>query len=210
MTEPVLALRESVDVRGMAHITGGGLAENVHRMFPDGLAARLDSRRWPQPAIFDWLQRAGNVAIPEMHRIAVDLHHWMTDAQFADAFAISQLSPGPNILIVTLIGYQVAGVTGGLVATLAMCGPTAVMAYNVSRILHRSSQSKWPAIIQAALVPLSIGLMTASALVLAQAADRTWLAVGLTVTAAILTLATRINPLWLLLAGGCLGFAGVV
>jgi chromate transporter len=52
--------------------------------------------------------------------------------------------------------------------------------------------------------------MTASALVLAQAADRTWLAVVLTVASAILTLATRLNPLWLLLAGGCLGFAGVV
>jgi chromate transporter len=149
-------------------------------------------------------------AIPEMHRIAVDLHHWMTDAQFADAFAISQLSPGPNILIVTLIGYQAAGITGGLVATLAMCGPTAVMAYNVNRFLHRSSHSKWPAILQTALVPLSIGLMTASALVLAQAADRTWLAVVLTMASAILTLATRLNPLWLLLAGGCLGFAGVV
>jgi len=46
--------------------------------------------------------------------------------------------------------------SGGLVATLAMCGPTAVVAYNVSGLLHRSSQSKWPAIIQAALVPLSI------------------------------------------------------
>jgi chromate transporter len=149
-------------------------------------------------------------AIPEMHRIAVENHHWMTDAQFADAFAISQLSPGPNILIVTLIGYQVAGIAGGLVATLAMCGPTALVAYNVSRILQRSGQSKWPAIIQAALVPLSIGLMTASALVLAQAADRTWLAVVLTAVAAILAFATRLNPLWLLLAGGCLGFAGVV
>ena len=75
-------------------------------------------------------------AIPEMHRIAVDLRHWMTDAQFADAFAISRLSTGPNILIVTLIGYQVAGVAGGLVATLAMCGPTAVVAYNVSGLLR--------------------------------------------------------------------------
>jgi len=108
-----------------------------------------------------------------------------------------------------LIGQRHLGL-GGLVATLAMCGPTAVVAYNVSRLLHRSSQSKWPAIIQAALVPLSIGLMSASALVLAQAADRTWLAVVLTGGAAILTLATRLNPLWLLLAGGCLGFAGVV
>ena len=149
-------------------------------------------------------------AIPEMHRIAVDLNHWMTDTQFADAFAISQLSPGPNILIVTLIGYNVAGITGGVVATLARCGPTALVAYNVSNLLQRSTQSKWPAILQAALVPLSIGLMAASALVLAQAADRTWLAVALTGGAAVLTLATRINPLWLLLAGGCLGFAGVV
>jgi chromate transporter len=74
-----------------------------------------------------------NSAIPEMHRIAVDVQHWMTDKQFADVFAISQLSPGPNVLIVTLIGYSVAGVAGALVATLAMCLPTAVLAYYVSR-----------------------------------------------------------------------------
>ena len=152
----------------------------------------------------------GNAALPEMHRVAVDVQHWLTDKQFADAFAISQLSPGPNVLIVTLIGYSVAGVAGALVATLAMCLPTALMAYGVSRVLTRSSHSRWPAIIQAALVPLSIGLMSASALVLAQAADRTWLAVVLTGSAAILTLATRLNPPWVLLAGGRLGFAGVV
>ena len=69
-----------------------------------------------------------NAAIPEMHRLAVDVQHWMTDQQFADVFAISQLSPGPNVLIVTLIGYSVAGVVGALVATLAMCGPTAILA----------------------------------------------------------------------------------
>ena len=91
----------------------------------------------------------------------------MTDKQFADMFAISQLSPGPNVLIVTLIGYSVAGVAGALVATFAMCGPTAVLAYYVSRLLARSSHSRWPAIIQAALVPLSIGLMGASGLILA-------------------------------------------
>jgi chromate transporter len=51
-----------------------------------------------------------NSAIPEMHRVAVDVHHWLNDKQFADVFAISQLSPGPNVLIVTLIGYAVAGV----------------------------------------------------------------------------------------------------
>ena len=127
-----------------------------------------------------------NSAIPEMHRIAVDVQHWMNDKQFADIFAISQLSPGPNVLIVTLIGYSVAGVAGALAATLAMCGPTAILAYYVSRLLQRSSHSRWPAIIQAALVPLSIGLMGASGLILALTSDRSWVAALITVAAAVL------------------------
>jgi chromate transporter len=151
-----------------------------------------------------------NAAVPEMHRIAVDVHHWMTETQFADAFAISQLSPGPNVLIVTLIGYAVAGVAGALGATVAMCVPTAVLAYVVSRRLSRSGASRWPAVIQTALVPLSIGLMAASGLIVAQAADRNWLAVLLTVIVAVLAAATRLNPLWLLLAGAVLGFAGLI
>jgi chromate transporter len=151
-----------------------------------------------------------NAAIPEMHRLAVDVQHWMTDKQFADVFAISQMSPGPNVLIVTLIGYSVAGLAGALVATLAMCVPTAVLAYCVSRLLTRSSHSRWPAIIQAALVPLSIGLMAASGLILALTSDRTWTAALLTVASAVLAAATRLNPFWMLLAGGCLGFAGVI
>lgn len=151
-----------------------------------------------------------NSTIPEIHRIAVDVRHWMTDTQFADVFAISQLSPGPNVLIVTLIGYSVAGVAGALVATLAMCGPTAVLAYYVSGLMTRSKHSRWPSIIRAALVPLSIGLMGASGLVLAISSDRSWPGALITVVAAILAFATRANPLWLLMAGGCLGFAGVI
>jgi phosphoribosylformylglycinamidine cyclo-ligase len=67
--KPVLALMQRVEVKGMAHITGGGLLENTHRMFPDDCAAHLERARWPRPAIFDWLQRAGNVADAEMHRV---------------------------------------------------------------------------------------------------------------------------------------------
>ena len=151
-----------------------------------------------------------NAAIPEMHRVAVDVHHWMTDKQFADVFAISQMSPGPNVLIVTLIGYTVAGVTGALVATLAMCLPTALMAYGVSRILTKSSHSRWPAIIQSALVPLSIGLMGASGFIRARASDHTWVAAAVTIGAAVLAATTKLNPFWMLLAGGCLGFIGLI
>jgi chromate transporter len=151
-----------------------------------------------------------NAAIPEMHRVAVDVHHWISDRQFADIYAISQLSPGPNVLIVTLIGYAVAGLGGALVATLAMCAPTAALAYYVSRLLRRSTKSPWPALIQTALVPLSIGLMAASALIVAQTADSNWAAVILTLAVAVLAFATRLNPLWLLLAGGLLGFVGLI
>jgi chromate transporter len=151
-----------------------------------------------------------NAAIPEMHRIAVDVQHWMSDKQFADVFAISQLTPGPNVLIVTLIGYAVAGVAGALVATLAMCVPTAVLAYYVSGLLARSGHSRWPGLIQAALVPLSIGLMAASGLILAQTTDRSLVAALVTAGTAMLAFITRLNPFWMLLAGGVLGFAGVI
>ncbi len=151
-----------------------------------------------------------NSAIPEMHRVAVDVQHWLTDKQFTDVYAISQLSPGPNVLIVTLIGYSVAGIGGALVATLSMCVPTAVLALCVSRFLARSSRARWPAMVQAALVPLSIGLMGASGFVLARTSDRTLAAALVTVGAAVLASVTRLNPLWMLVAGGCLGFAGLI
>ncbi|PZA14041.1 chromate transporter [Rhodopseudomonas palustris] len=151
-----------------------------------------------------------NAALPEIHRVAVTLNHWLSEQQFADAFAIAQLSPGPNVMIVTLIGYQAAGLAGAVVATLGMCGPSAALAYLVSRVLRRATTSRWPAIIQAALVPLSIGLMSASGLILALASDRSAASLIMTAIVAVLAAATRINPLWLLLGGGLLGFAGVV
>jgi phosphoribosylformylglycinamidine cyclo-ligase len=66
---PMLRLLGEVTVKGMAHITGGGLTENTHRMFPEALAARLDRTTWPRPPVFDWLQRAGNIDEAEMHRV---------------------------------------------------------------------------------------------------------------------------------------------
>jgi chromate transporter len=64
-----------------------------------------------------------NSAVPEMHRLAVEVERWMTDQQFTDMFAIAQVTPGPNVIIVTLIGYHVAGLVGAFVTTAAMCGP---------------------------------------------------------------------------------------
>lgn len=65
----VLTVAPIVPIKGMAHITGGGLLENVPRVLPDSVCAIIRRATWPRPAIFDWLQRAGAVADEEMHRV---------------------------------------------------------------------------------------------------------------------------------------------
>ncbi|MBK8523208.1 MAG: phosphoribosylformylglycinamidine cyclo-ligase [Betaproteobacteria bacterium] len=67
--KPVLALMQALPVKGMAHITGGGLTENVPRVLPPGAKAVLKKSSWQRPALFDWLQREGGVAEEEMHRV---------------------------------------------------------------------------------------------------------------------------------------------
>ncbi len=67
--KPVLALLQEVPVKGIAHITGGGLVENIPRVLPEGVRAALDARAWPLPPLFRWLQAQGNVADAEMHRV---------------------------------------------------------------------------------------------------------------------------------------------
>jgi phosphoribosylformylglycinamidine cyclo-ligase len=67
--KPLLALLQAIPVKGMAHITGGGLVENVPRMLAENLQAHLERSRWQRPAIFDWLQAHGNVRDDEMHRV---------------------------------------------------------------------------------------------------------------------------------------------
>jgi chromate transporter len=149
-----------------------------------------------------------NAAIPEMHRIAVEVMQWMSDRQFADSFAIAQISPGPNVIIVTLIGYHVAGLAGAAVATIGMCGPTCVLAFLVARTWDHFKEARWRIAIQAGLVPVSIGLIGASAFVLARSADHSIYAGLITAVTALVGFATRINPLWIFAAGGILGLTG--
>jgi chromate transporter len=151
-----------------------------------------------------------NAAIPEIHRVAVDVQHWMTDRQFADAFALSQVSPGPNVIIVTLIGYHAAGLAGALIATVAMTGPTCVFAFLMARVWDRFKDAQWRVAVQAGLVPVSIGLVAASAYVVTGAADHTWVAAAISLATAAVATFTRINPLWLFVCAGVLGLSGLL
>ena len=67
--KPVLALAKRVRLKGLAHITGGGLIENIPRVLSSGLSARIEKSAWPMPPLFTWLQQQGNVADSEMHRV---------------------------------------------------------------------------------------------------------------------------------------------
>src|SRR6185312_1373270 len=94
-----------------------------------------------------------NAVVPEMHRLAVEINPWMTEREFSDMFAIAQAAPGPNVMLVTLIGYHIAGFSGALVTTLAMCGPTAVLALFLGRVWDRFKNAPWRMAVQAGVVP---------------------------------------------------------
>jgi chromate transporter len=151
-----------------------------------------------------------NAAVPEMQRVAVEVERWMTERQFTDMFAIAQVTPGPNVIIVTLIGYHVAGLAGALVATLAMCGPTCVFAFYVGHAWERFKDAPWRAAIQGGLVPISIGLIAASAFVVAAAVAHNFLAVTITLVTAVVVCTTRLNPLWIFAAAALLGLIGLL
>jgi chromate transporter len=151
-----------------------------------------------------------NSAVPEMQRLAVEVERWMTDRQFLDIFAIAQVTPGPNVIIVTLIGYHVAGLTGALVATLAMCGPTCVLAFYIGRVWERCKDAPWRTAVQEGLLPISIGLIAASAYVVASVAVHNLPAVALVLGTAVVCYATRLNPLWIFGGAALLGLAGLM
>ena len=116
--KPMLALMQEVDVKGMAHITGGGLVENTHRMFPDGLAARLDAGTWERPPIFSWLQQQGHVDEAEMVRvfncgIGMVVVVAAADAARAQAFLAAA---GETVSVIGRVVTRTAGAAATIVA----------------------------------------------------------------------------------------------
>jgi chromate transporter len=118
-----------------------------------------------------------NALVPELRRQAIDVHDWMSARQFADMFAIAQVTPGQNVILVTLIGH-VAELAGALVANAAMCGPTCLVAYFVRSTWEHSRPRAGASQSRPGLVPVSIGLLGAGAILLARVADHNWIRVG--------------------------------
>ncbi len=151
-----------------------------------------------------------NALIPEIHRGIVELHGWMTDAQFSELFAISQAAPGPNFLVVTLIGLFVAGMPGAIVTTIAICGPSSALTYVVAHVWDRFREARWRMVIQRALAPLTVGLMFSAGYVLTRASDHAPLAYAVTAASAALMIWTRVHPLAVLVAAAVVGATGML
>ncbi len=143
----------------------------------------------------------GQTLVAEIHRQVVANHHWLTEGQFVDAFAISRMAPGPGSLLVTLIGWHVAGLAGALVASFAIFAPTALLVYGLARLWARYRGARWQLALEAGLRPVAAGMILASGLVLIQALEGGWLARGIAVASTGTLMVTRVNPLLLMAAG---------
>ncbi len=142
-----------------------------------------------------------DAALSAYQSAAVDQYHWMSNETFSQLYATAQLAPGPNLTVVTLIGWNVAGIWGAIVATLSMLLPDCLLAYIVGKWANRFIDTPQYRLVQSALVPLAIGLFLASGLNLASRQLGNSIALPLIVGGAAYIYCLKANPVWALLAG---------
>ena len=150
----------------------------------------------------------GNTILPEMQRQVVDVHHWMPASEFSALFALAQAAPGPNLMVVTLVGWHVAGWAGMLVASVAKFGPSSLVTILALHAWERFKDHPWRRYAQMGLVPVTAGIVAASAALIAEASNPTAIAWAITAFTAVMAMKTRIHPLWLLAAGSLIGLTG--
>jgi chromate transporter len=152
----------------------------------------------------------GNAVLPEIHRQAVDINHWLTEQQFVSAFTISEIAPGPSTLLVTLIGWTACGPYGAVVATLAMLIPSSLLVLAVAQFWRKNASSPWRNIFEQALAPVALGLILSGGLRIVQTADHTLVAYLITLGSALAIYRLQIHPLLCIGIGGALGILGFV
>lgn len=158
---------------------------------------------------------------PEMHRYLVDQHHYLSETQFNASISIAQAAPGPNILFVALIGWNVGINAGGMalgllglsITMLGMLLPSSILTYTASRWGHRNRDLRIVRAFKQGMAPLIIALLLGTGWIMASAANRPeedWPLWLITIVTALLLWRTRIHLLWLLGAGALLGWVGLI
>lgn len=162
---------------------------------------------------------------PDMHRFLVDKQHWLTDAQFNASIAIAQAAPGPNVLFIALLGWNVGlnaggmltGLLGVFLALLGILIPSTTLTYTAAQWGHRNRELRAVRAFKQGMAPIVVALLIATGCILAGANGKAgssfvqnwpvWLLSGAT---ALIVWRTRIHLLWLLAAGAALGWFGLI
>lgn len=150
----------------------------------------------------------------EMHRYLVVEHPWISDTQFSSSIALAQAAPGPNILFVAVLGWNVAGPLGALATMAGILLPSTALALVATRWGRARRETRGVRAFTQGLAPLILGLLIATGWVLAgpylrDTARPAAVLVLLAITVAVM-LKTRMSPVWLVLLGGVMGALGLV
>lgn len=160
-------------------------------------------------------------ATPDMHRFLVEERHWLTDAQFSASIAIAQAAPGPNVLFVALLGWNVGLNAGGTWSALAgmmlaMAGilvPSTTITYLLAQWGHRNRDLLGVRAFKQGLAPIVVALLIATSWILGGAgldAAANWPRWAIAIATALIVWRTRIHMLWLLGAGALIGWLGLI
>jgi len=157
----------------------------------------------------------------EMHRFLVEQHHWLTPQQFNDSIALAQAAPGPNVLFVALMGWNVglnagsytAAILGVAVTMFGIMLPSTTLTYLAAHWLHRNRDLRAVRAFKQGMAPVVVGMLISTGIILATTDAKTlehWPLWAVSLAAGILIWRTRIHLLWLLGAGAVLGWFQVV
>ncbi len=166
---------------------------------------------------------------PDMHRYLVSEQAWLSDTQFSSSIALAQAAPGPNVLFIAVLGWNLGlnaaggpalgtvawgwALTGVLIAMVATILPSSLLTYTATRWAHRNRELRAVRAFKTGMAPIVIALLIATGWLLTAAHDqlaRDWPLWLLTLLAALLVWRTRVHMLWMIAAGAIVGALGWV
>jgi chromate transporter len=147
---------------------------------------------------------------PDMHRYVVEQRGWLSDAQFTASVALAQAAPGPNVLFVAVIGFNVGGLAGVVATMVGTLLPSTLLTLVATRWSERHAKSLALRAFTTGMAPLTIGLLMATGWLLLEPTRGSWGAALLVVATIVLMVRTKLSPLWPVAAGAVLGALGWV
>jgi chromate transporter len=146
----------------------------------------------------------GTPILPEMQYLTVERFHWLTDRQFRDIYSIGQVAPGPNMLMVLIIGYRLKGALGALAVGLAFFLPDCIITLFANRLWEHYRDSPWRASVHYGMAPVVIGLMLSGTYAIAALSIHNVVALIIAVSACSILMWRHVNPGVLIVVGGIL------